>query len=130
MSEDDIKNLLYLEKACQIAESKYNFDPNDADNLTRWGEVLLELSQFQSVDQSMAMMLDAKSKLEEALLLKPSKHDAVWCLGNVHMAHGLMTPDYNVARNYFVRAAGYYQQAVDEDPTNAQYAKSLETIDK
>ncbi|KAI3872530.1 hypothetical protein MKX03_012229, partial [Papaver bracteatum] len=71
----------------------------------------------------------AISKLEKALSIDPSKHEAVWCLGNAHMGHGLLTPDYNVARNYFVRAADFYQQAVDEDPTNEKYSKSLESID-
>ncbi|XP_026458712.1 mitochondrial import receptor subunit TOM20-like [Papaver somniferum] len=46
------------------------------------------------------------------------------------MAHGLITPDYNVARNYIARAAKFYQQAVEEDPTNERYPRSLESIDQ
>ncbi|RZC69980.1 hypothetical protein C5167_033109 [Papaver somniferum] len=74
------------------------------------------------------MILAAISKLEEALLINPLKHDAIWCLGNAHMVHGLMTPDYNVARNYFDKAAEFYQQAVEEDPNNQMYFKSLQSI--
>ncbi|KAI3891011.1 hypothetical protein MKW98_007316 [Papaver atlanticum] len=76
------------------------------------------------------MILAAMSKLEQALLIDPRKHEALWCLGNAHMAHGLLTPDYNEARNYFVRAADFYQQAVDEVPTNEKYSRSLESIDQ
>ncbi|MCL7028391.1 hypothetical protein MKW94_009444 [Papaver nudicaule] len=126
--EKKSEELMYLEHACKVAERKYNIDPNDADNLARWGGVLFELCQFQAGDESINMVLDAICKLEEALLINPELLDAVWCLGNAHMVHGLLTPDYNVARNYFDRAAEFYEEAVEKDPNNQKYLQSFEAV--
>uniref|UniRef100_A0A5B7AB74 Mitochondrial import receptor subunit TOM20 n=2 Tax=Davidia involucrata TaxID=16924 RepID=A0A5B7AB74_DAVIN len=76
------------------------------------------------------MIQDGISKLEEALLVNPKKHDALWCLGNAHTSHAFLTPDQDEARGYFDRAALYFQQAVDEDPGNELYQKSLEVAAK
>lgn len=58
--------------------------------------------------------LDAISKLEEALLLNPKKHEALWCLGNAHTSHAFLTPDPEEAKGYFESAAHYFQQAAAE----------------
>ncbi|MCL7032250.1 hypothetical protein MKW94_021170, partial [Papaver nudicaule] len=102
----------------------YGDYPNDAANLTRWGAVLLDLTQFQTDAESKNLILDGISKLEEALSINPEMHDVIWCLGSGHMMHGLLIPDYNVARDYFDRAAEYYQQAVEKDPGNQKYLHS------
>ncbi|KAH7571394.1 hypothetical protein JRO89_XS04G0039100 [Xanthoceras sorbifolium] len=94
-------------------------------NLTRWGGALLELSQFQNVPDSKKMILYAIAKLEEALMLCPSKLDTIWCLGNAS-AYAFIMPELEKAKEYFNKAALYFQQAVDEEPSDELYLKSLE----
>ncbi|KAK4746673.1 hypothetical protein SAY87_025710 [Trapa incisa] len=128
--QNDFDRLLFFEHARKTAEATYAVNPQDTDNLTRWGGALLELSQFQSIPDSKKMIQDAISKLEEALSLNPSKHDALWCLGNAHTSHAFLTSDQDEARVYFDKATGYFQQAIAEDPSNELYAKSLEVAAK
>ncbi|XP_021713795.1 mitochondrial import receptor subunit TOM20-like [Chenopodium quinoa] len=126
----DFDRLLFFEHARKSAEAAYTKNPLDADNLTRWGGALIELSQFQTPDDSKQMLSDAVSRLEEALEINPKKHDTMWCLANAHTTHAFMVPDIDEARPYFEKAADFFQQAVDEDPNNDLYRKSLEVSAK
>eukprot|EP01018_Ginkgo_biloba_P003345 Gb_05425 [translate_table: standard] len=128
--QSDFDRLLFFEAARKTAETKYSKDPKDADNLTRWGGALLELSQFQQGPDCVKMVKDAVSKLEEALRVSPRKHDTLWCLGNAHTSHAFLTPEHDVAKVYFKKASQYFQQAVDEEPDNELYRKSLELTEK
>ncbi|CAA2965994.1 mitochondrial import receptor subunit TOM20-like isoform X2 [Olea europaea var. sylvestris] len=128
--ESEFDRILFFEHARKTAEAAYAKNPIDADNLTRWGGALLELSQFQNVPDSKKMILDAISKLEEALEASPSKHDTLWCLGNAHTSHAFLTPDQDEAKVYFEKAAQYFEQAVEADPQNELYKKSLEVAAK
>ncbi|KAG8482982.1 hypothetical protein CXB51_021907 [Gossypium anomalum] len=125
-SSSELDRLLFFEQARKISEATYASNPLDADNLTRWAGALLELSQFQSVSDSQKMIQDAISKLEEALSINPKKHDALWCLGNAETSFAFLTNKEDEARPYFEKAAQFFQQAVDEDPSNEIYLKSLE----
>ncbi|XP_038884092.1 mitochondrial import receptor subunit TOM20-like [Benincasa hispida] len=125
-SQDDFDRLLLFEHARKTAEANYASNPLDADNLTKWGGALLELSQFQSVSDSKNMIKEAVVKLEEALAINPAKHDALWCLGNAHTSHAFLTPDGDEAKIYFDKAHECFQNALDEDPSNELYRKSLE----
>uniref|UniRef100_A0A7N2QZN5 Mitochondrial import receptor subunit TOM20 n=1 Tax=Quercus lobata TaxID=97700 RepID=A0A7N2QZN5_QUELO len=130
MQQGDLDRIFFFEHARKTAEATYAKDPLDADNLTRWGGALLELSQFQNMAESKKMIQEAISKLEEALLVNPKKHDTLWCLGNAHTSQAFMTPDLDEAREYFDKSAIYFQQALDEDPGNDLYRKSLEVAAK
>ncbi|OMO85371.1 F17L21.18 isoform 1 [Corchorus capsularis] len=127
---NELDRLLFFEQARKISEATYAANPLDADNLTRWAGALLELSQFQSVADSQKMIQDAISKLEEALAINPKKHDALWCLGNAQTSFAFLTNKEEDAKPYFEKAAQYFQQAVDEEPTNEVYLKSLEISSK
>ncbi|KAL5552599.1 hypothetical protein UlMin_040000 [Ulmus minor] len=129
-TQDDFDRLLLFEHARKTAEVAYAKDPLDADNLTKWGGSLLELSQFQSIEDGKAMINDAISKLEEALLINPSKPDALWCLGNAHTSYAFLTPDTDEAKPYFDIASDFFQKAVNADPSNELYLKSLEVTSK
>ncbi|KAF3779022.1 hypothetical protein EJ110_NYTH42336 [Nymphaea thermarum] len=148
---NDFDRLLFFEAARKTAEMNYAKDPLDADvggelggvmalpapgsatvmaNLTRWGGALLELSQFQQGQECIKMVKDAVSKLDKALEVQPRKHDTLWCLGNAHTSHAFLTPEHDVAKVYFKKAAECFQQAVEEDPENEIYLKSLELADR
>ncbi|KAE8705056.1 putative mitochondrial import receptor subunit TOM20 [Hibiscus syriacus] len=99
-------------------------------NLTRWAGALLELSQCQSPQVSLKMIKDAIAKLEQALSINPQKHEALWCLGNAETSLAFLTNKEDEAGPHFDKAATYFQQAVDEDPTNEVYLKSLEISSK
>lgn len=60
------------------------------------------------------LIIDALSKLEEALLIIPTKHETLWCLGNGNTSYAFLTPDINEATGYFDKAYEYFQKAVDE----------------
>ncbi|KAI4387913.1 hypothetical protein MLD38_000299 [Melastoma candidum] len=128
--QEDFDRILFFEHARKSAEAAYAQNPLDAENLTRWGGALLELSQFQSVPDSKKMINEAIMKLEEALAVNPEKHDTLWCIGNAHTSYGFLTPDQDEAKDYFKKASGYFEQAVTLDPTNELYAKSLEVAAK
>ena len=56
---------------------------------------------------------EAISKLEEAMMLNPTAN-AMWSIGNANTSYAFLTPDLSEAKNYFDKAANYFQQAVDE----------------
>ncbi|XP_027358100.1 mitochondrial import receptor subunit TOM20-like isoform X2 [Abrus precatorius] len=130
LQQSEFDRLVFFEHARKTAEAEYVKNPLDADNLTRWGGALLELSQFQSFSESKKMTQEAVSKLEEALVVNPKKHDTLWCLGNAYTSQAFLIPDQEEAKVYFDKAAVYFQQAVDEDPSNELYRKSLEVTAK
>ncbi|CAL5203685.1 unnamed protein product [Lathyrus oleraceus] len=124
-SQDDFERLLLSEQSRKTAEENYAINPLDADNLTKWGEALIELSSFQNPADSKKMIEDALAKLEEALLINPTKHYTLWCLGNGLTSCAFLTPDFSDAKVYFDKAYGYFQKAVDVDPENGLYRQSL-----
>ncbi|KAK3036446.1 hypothetical protein RJ639_030045 [Escallonia herrerae] len=128
--QNELDRLVFFEHARKTAETTYAKNPNDVENLIRWGGALLELAQFQPPAESKEMVIDAVSKLDEALVASPKKHDALWCMGNACTQLAFYTPDSHEAKEFFDKATLYYQQALDEEPGNELYRKSLEVAAK
>eukprot|EP00252_Welwitschia_mirabilis_P002679 TRINITY_DN1262_c0_g1_i3.p1 TRINITY_DN1262_c0_g1~~TRINITY_DN1262_c0_g1_i3.p1 ORF type:complete len:205 (-),score=49.91 TRINITY_DN1262_c0_g1_i3:174-788(-) len=128
--QNDFDRLILFEATRENAEAEYVKNPLDAENLTRWGGALLELSQFQQGEDCVGMVKEAVLKLEEALKISPNKHDALWCLGNAHTSHAFLTPDHDIAKGYFKKASEYFEEAIKQDPTNQLYLRSLELTEK
>ncbi|XP_076905727.1 mitochondrial import receptor subunit TOM20-like [Bidens hawaiensis] len=127
-SQLDLERIMIFEHVRITAEAAYKRNPYDADNLTKWGEALLELSQllqFGDLNESKNMIQDAISKLDEALSINPVKHEALWCLGNAYTANGFFNLDHDEAQVQFEQAAECFLKAVDECPGNEHYRQSL-----
>ncbi|XP_022735151.1 mitochondrial import receptor subunit TOM20 isoform X2 [Durio zibethinus] len=129
-SQADFDRLLLAEHTRKTSELNYAKDPLDAENLTKWGGALLELAQFQTVSDAKKMITDSISKLDEALMINPSKHETLWCMGNAYSTSAFMTTDHDEAKVSFDKAAQFFQRAVDADPDNELYQKSLEVAAK
>ncbi|XP_065876365.1 mitochondrial import receptor subunit TOM20 [Euphorbia lathyris] len=129
-SQDDFNRVMMFEHTRIAAEATYAQDPLDADNLTKWGASLIELSQLQSAPEAKKMLNDGISKLEEALAINPTKAETLWYISNANTSFAFLTPDIEEAKEYFDKARDYIQQAVDEDPDNELYRKSLEVTIK
>nr|XP_043632751.1 mitochondrial import receptor subunit TOM20-like isoform X2 [Erigeron canadensis] len=125
----DFDRLLLFEHAIRAAEVTYAKNPLDAQNLTKWGAALLELSSFRNIHESKAL-IKAISKLEEALSIQPNNHEALWCMGNAQTSYAFMTHDKDEAKGYFDSAYNFFQKAVDEDPGNELYQKSFQVAAK
>ncbi|XP_076909250.1 mitochondrial import receptor subunit TOM20-like [Bidens hawaiensis] len=132
-SQLDFERIVFFEHVRITAEAAYARNPYDADNLTKWGEALLELSQllqFGNDNESKNLIQDAISKLNEALSINPVKHEALWCLGNAYTANGFFNLDHDEAQIQFEQAAECFQKAVDECPGNEHYRHSLVNLSK
>ncbi|GER38911.1 mitochondrial import receptor subunit TOM20 [Striga asiatica] len=68
--------------------------------------------------------------LEEAVVVNPAKHDALWNLGNAYTSSAFMIPDLDEAKVSFDKAAQCYEQASALEPKNDLYKKSLEVSAK
>lgn len=126
LPQNDFDRIIFFEHARKAAEALYAKNPLDAENLTRWGGALIELSQFHNGTECTDMIQDAISKLEEALEINPKKADTLWCLGNAHTNRAFYTNDNHEAKTYFARATQCFQQAVEEEPGNELYIRALD----
>ncbi|XP_078434807.1 mitochondrial import receptor subunit TOM20-like [Wolffia australiana] len=130
LQASEFDRLLFFEHTRKTSEANYASNPLDADNLTRWGGALLELSQFQNGPECVKMVTEAISRLDEALEINPRKHDALWCLGNAHTSNAFLAVDQEMAKSSFTKAVEYFRKASEEDPGNELYLKSLEVAAK
>eukprot|EP00243_Klebsormidium_subtile_P006454 TRINITY_DN2746_c0_g1_i1.p1 TRINITY_DN2746_c0_g1~~TRINITY_DN2746_c0_g1_i1.p1 ORF type:complete len:214 (-),score=48.29 TRINITY_DN2746_c0_g1_i1:254-895(-) len=129
LSREDLDRLQFFQQTREDAEEVYKHNPEDADNLTRWGGALMELAQVPGVDSS-NLMDEAAAKLQMALKVNPKKHDALWCLGNVHTQQGFMVREAAEANKFFDKANALFQRALDEEPHNPMYKHGLEMSTK
>ncbi|RLM87313.1 putative mitochondrial import receptor subunit TOM20 [Panicum miliaceum] len=100
----DAERMFFFELACRNAEAAYEHNPLDADNLTRLGGALLELSQVRTGPESLKS-LEVVNKTLQVIIA---------C----------------VSIRYFVKATECFQKAVDVEPANDLYRKSLDLSSK
>lgn len=106
-------------------------NPADADKLTELGRLLVEYTlAYTTIFNAKEKINEAISKLKGALLINPTKHDALYWLGKACILHGLAMPHLDEAKGHFDKAHDCFQKAVDEDPSNELYCKALEDTAK
>ncbi|CAI5526693.1 unnamed protein product, partial [Closterium sp. Naga37s-1] len=123
---EDFERVMFFEQTREQAMAEFKKNPHDADNLTKLGRTLVELAQFIQGQESNEMLDDAVSKFDEALKIAPSRPDTLWWLGNAHTTRGFQTPDATLANVSFEKASDCFRKALDADPSNDAYRKSLE----
>lgn len=123
---EEMERLLFFEQTRERLNAEYKKNPHDPESLTRLGQTLVELAQFSQGQDSFDLIADAISKLEEAVDIDPKGSDTFWWLGNAHTTQGFQTPDPLLANICFQKAASRFKEAIDLDPTNDSYRKSLE----
>eukprot|EP00475_Leptophrys_vorax_P046069 TRINITY_DN9758_c0_g1_i1.p1 TRINITY_DN9758_c0_g1~~TRINITY_DN9758_c0_g1_i1.p1 ORF type:complete len:206 (-),score=29.05 TRINITY_DN9758_c0_g1_i1:502-1119(-) len=123
---EDFERIMFFEQTRAQAMAEFERNPHDAENLTKLGRTLVELAQFIQGQESNNMLDDAVSKFEESLKLAPGKADTLWWLGNAHTTRGFQTPDAMLANVSFDKASDSFRKALDVDPSNEAYRKSLE----
>lgn len=126
LPREEIERLFIFESARDKAAADYAQSPLDAENLTKWGGVLLELAQFRQGQSAIDLIEEAISKFVEALQNDPKKHDTLWCLGNAYTSEGFVVSDSTKAYSLFRQATQCFEKALDEDPDNQLYLKALE----
>ncbi|EFJ33587.1 hypothetical protein SELMODRAFT_437971 [Selaginella moellendorffii] len=125
LPQTDMERLVFFEAMRERCAAEYLRSPHDPENLTNWGNALLELAHFQQGDESVPLVEDSISKLEAALKINPKKHQTLWILGNAHTCHGFLVADVLEASEHFKKAATCFQDAYNEEPSEV-YSKSLE----
>jgi tetratricopeptide (TPR) repeat protein len=127
---EDLERLMFLEQMREQAMLEFQKNPNDVNSLVKLGRAQVELAQFVNGPDAMELVNDAMSNLSRAVNLDGKKHEAYWWLGNAHATQAFQTIDAGQARDLFGQARQYYRQALDVDPTNENYQKSLEVAEK
>lgn len=126
LPREQIERLFLFESAREKAAAEYAHSPLDAENLTKWGGVLLELAQFRQGQPAIDLIEEAISKFEEALQNNSKKHDTLWCLGNAYTSEGFLVTDSTKAYTLFRKATQCFQNALEENPDSQLYLKALE----
>ncbi|GMH41274.1 hypothetical protein BSKO_09184 [Bryopsis sp. KO-2023] len=125
------ERLRFFEEAIVQAKSDYEKDNTDAQALTRWGGALLELAHLHRGERACSTIEEAIEKLQTALDLDGTKHNALWCLGNAYTSKGfLMQGDKEQAHDLFNKALDCFKKAQAEDPTNEIYRRAVEVTEK
>eukprot|EP00270_Netrium_digitus_P010030 TRINITY_DN307_c1_g1_i2.p1 TRINITY_DN307_c1_g1~~TRINITY_DN307_c1_g1_i2.p1 ORF type:complete len:244 (-),score=86.38 TRINITY_DN307_c1_g1_i2:326-964(-) len=123
---EEIERLMFLEGIKARALADYARNPKDADVLATLGRTYVELAQYYQGQESAQMISDAVSKLEESVKINSNKPDTLWWLGNALTTQGFHTPEATKANVLFEKAAVRFRQAIEMDPGNDAYRKSLE----
>eukprot|EP00898_Chlorokybus_atmophyticus_P000192 jgi/Chlat1/1173/Chrsp113S01643 len=154
LPREHLERLIFFEHVREQAEQEYRRNDKDAENLTRWGGALLELAHFRQGPDALELVIEAEKRLDEALKIEADKHDALWCMGNCltaqacsciaqpckaegssigqapHMMsvpQGFMYTEPSRAGRYFERARNCFAKALEKDPSNELYKKSLDS---
>lgn len=127
---EERERLLYYKDAIARAEVEYRKNNENAEALTQWGVGLFEIAHFHQGAEALDLIHEAVQKLEMALAINPRKHDTLWFLGNALTSQGFLYPDTDKAMAFFKKAEECYKRAVDEEPNNEIYARSLQLTKK
>lgn len=125
------ERLRFFEDAIIQAKLDYERDNEDAQALTRWGGALLELAHLHRGEKACSTIEEAIEKLQCALKLDGSKHNALWCLGNAYTSKGfLVQGDKQQAHKLFDEALECFKKAQAEEPDNEIYRRAVEVTEK
>lgn len=130
LNREDFERYLFFETQREQAQRDHAANKDDAQALLRWGGALLELAHFRQGPESMKTLETAVEKFQMSLNLQPEKHEAMWCLGNAYMSQGLLQPDAGKANDCFDKARTQFKKALDREPTNGSYQRTMEMVGK
>eukprot|EP00276_Gloeochaete_wittrockiana_P010989 CAMPEP_0184656192 /NCGR_PEP_ID=MMETSP0308-20130426/15932_1 /TAXON_ID=38269 /ORGANISM="Gloeochaete witrockiana, Strain SAG 46.84" /LENGTH=202 /DNA_ID=CAMNT_0027093189 /DNA_START=71 /DNA_END=679 /DNA_ORIENTATION=+ len=129
MDQDQARQLaMMLDIQCAKCANDDKQRPDDPENLTVWGQCLMELCMFKSGEPTADLITLAVQKLEKAAELRPNSPAILAPLAQALNMTGFNSPDRETANRYFKLSVEKMREVVDLEPDNIEYKKTLENL--
>jgi len=122
--------LMVLELQLQRCVSEDRAKPDDVENLIAWGQVSMELAMFKAGDEATELINQAVAKLKQASSMRPADPKILLPLAQAQNMCGFNSTDKEHAEMWFEKSIETMKKAVEMEPTNEEYKKNLENLQK